>query len=317
MSKMGFITDKVNNAAAVPLHMQELLLGVIEIQNKRGSISIGFDDIRMLQVLADQTALSINTIVMYKQLAATDRIQREMEFARDLQRRCLPKEIPSPRHAHFSVYFQPAKEIGGDYFDFITKRSGEFNIIIGDVSGKGLPAGMIMIMAYTALHIIARNEKDVGEVVKTLSQEMYDKVGVGQFMTLNYLEWRDEERTLRYAGAGHEYIIWYHKANGEVDRIKTGGLALGLVADQTPHVKKWELKTSPGDVVVLYTDGIIDARNSKSEMFSFERLLSAVERYAALGESEKIQKSIINDVKSFMGDAEQYDDMTLVVLTVS
>ena len=175
---------------------------------------------------------------------------------------------------------------------------------------------MIMVIARTVLHIVGREAQQPLEVTTRFSNEMYHRMERGQFMTLNFLLWHDSTRSLQYASAGHEHVLWYHAHSQTCERIRAGGIAVGLVVDSGSYLSQAELKTSPGDVLLLYTDGVTEARNVSREMFTLQRLETSFTRQAASGDPETIQQGILDDLQDFIGTAEQYDDITLLVLCV-
>lgn len=317
MIELGLNPHNVRNVLAVPLQVKDRLLGVLVVQNRKEKTSFSDDDFHLLQALAEQASISINNVRMYEELARADRLRQEMNIATDIQRQLLPKKVPTAGNLRIHPFIRPAKEVGGDYYDFIESQEGHHSFVIGDVSGKGLPAGMIMVIARTTLQIVARGKSDVKHVVTRFSEEMYPRMRRGQFMTLNFLRWEDESRTLHYAGAGHEHILWYRKERGYTEKIKAGGIAVGLVEEPGQLIKRSRLQTQAGDVIVLYTDGITEARNTRDDMFTLPRLQDSVDKYAHLADPEKISSGILQEVMEFIGDAEQYDDITLLVATVS
>jgi serine phosphatase RsbU (regulator of sigma subunit) len=316
MRELGLNPHNVRNVLAVPLNVKERILGVLVVQNRKHKSSFSADDIRLMRALTEQAAISINNVRMYEELAKSDRIRQEMNIATDIQRTLLPKTVPLSAHLKVHPFIRPAKEVGGDYYDFIESAEGHFAIVIGDVSGKGLPAGMIMVIARTTLQIVARGCLDAKEALTRFSREMYPRMRRGQFMTLNFLLWDDDLRTLRYAAAGHEHILWYRTDRGHSERIRAGGVAVGLLEDPSKFLSESTLQAHQGDVFVLYTDGITEARDKSEEMFTLRRLQESLDRHAALADAEKISASIIAEVTAFAGEAEQYDDMTLIVAVV-
>jgi serine phosphatase RsbU (regulator of sigma subunit) len=318
MKRLGLNTRNIRNVLAVPLKVKDLVLGVLVVQNRKEEGVFNQNDMHLLQALGDQAGLSINNVRMYSELAKTDRLRQEMNIASDMQRQLLPTTIPAVENLKIAAYIRPAKEVGGDYYDFVENTDKSLGIVIGDVSGKGLPAGLIMVMAKTVLQIIARNESDAKTVVSQFAIEMYPKMHRGQFMTLNYLIWQPATRTLHCAGAGHEHILWYHRAaSNTVEKIKAGGMAVGLIDDPTPHIKEHALAAEPGDVFLLYTDGITEARNKKDdELFTLKRLITAFEACAPLSSPDLICEKIIGTINEFSEGIDQYDDITLVVLSV-
>jgi hypothetical protein len=211
MRELGLNPHNVRNVLAMPLSLKGALLGVLVVQNRKNTASFSDEDTRLLEALTEQAAISINNARMYEELARTHRIRQEMNIAADIQKQLLPKEIPLAKNLRVHPFIRPAKEVGGDYYDFIASGQGHHGIVIGDVSGKGLPAGMIMIIARTTLQIVARGAMGTQDVLTRFSREMYPRMRRGQFMTLNFLLWDDEMRRLRYSAAGHEHILWYRR----------------------------------------------------------------------------------------------------------
>jgi serine phosphatase RsbU (regulator of sigma subunit) len=317
MKRLGLNPRNIRNVLAVPLKVKEQILGVLVVQNRKAEGVFNLNDTHLLQALADQAGLSINNVHMYAELAKTDRLRQEMNIASDMQRQLLPTAIPSAENLSIAAYIRPAKEVGGDYYDFVENTDKSLGIVIGDVSGKGLPAGLIMVMAKTVLQIVARDESNAKTIVSQFAREMYPKMHRGQFMTLNYLLWQPKTRTLHCAGAGHEHILWYHKDNDRaLDKIRAGGMAVGLIEDPTALIKEHALTAAPGDVFLLYTDGITEARNKKDELFTLKRLMSAFEQCAPLSNPDLICERIIGTINEFSEGIDQYDDITLVVLSV-
>jgi serine phosphatase RsbU (regulator of sigma subunit) len=316
MKRLGLNTRNIRNVLAVPLKVKEQILGVLIVQNRKEEGEFDQNDMHLLQSLADQAALSINNVHMYSELAKTGRLRQEMNIASDMQRQLLPTSIPSCQGLKIAAYIKPAKEVGGDYYDFVVNKNGSMGIVIGDVSGKGLPAGLIMVMAKTILQIVARDREDAKAIVSDFAREMFPKMQRGQFMTLNYLLWKPETKSLHCAGAGHEHILWFHSQTSEQEKIKAGGMAVGLIDDPSPLIKEHELKAVPGDVFLLYTDGITEARNKKDEFFTLKRLMETFQGFAQLGNPDLICEKIVNTVNDFSEGIDQYDDITLVVLSV-
>lgn len=317
MRNVGINPHNIRNILAVPLKIKENTLGVLVVQNRKNKTSFSSDDTRLLEALTEQAAISINNVRMYEELARTHRIRQEMSIATDIQKQLLPKTVPTSQHLSVHPFIRPAKEVGGDYYDFIECDERHHAIVIGDVSGKGLPAGMIMVIARTTLQIVARGENNTSEVLTHFSREMYPRMRRGQFMTLNYLIWDDDTRELRYSAAGHEHILWYRNERGKSERIKAGGVAVGLLEDPSEYVSESCLATQPGDLVVLYTDGMTEARNAVEEMYTLNRLQDSLDRHASLHDATKVSEAIMADIMEFAGDADQYDDMTLLVATVT
>ncbi len=316
MAVMGLDTHRVRNVLAVPMRIKGELYGVIVAQNSKDKSTFDGNDIHLLQALADQAGISVNNTNMYIELTSTVRFREEANIATRIQKQLLPKNMPPLANLNLSVFFEPAKEVGGDYYDFIRHQDGSTGIVIGDVSGKGVPAGMVMAVAKAIVQMVAKDTSQPEEIIKRFGEEMYGNMRSGQFMTLNYVRWDEDARKLSFAGAGHEHLLWFHNKSGRSDRIRAGGLAIGLARDMTEYVQEKELELEKGDVVVLYTDGVTEARDPNKEMYTLRRLQSTLENYAYLLNPDKIRENIVGDLLDFMGETEKYDDITLLVMSV-
>lgn len=314
MLSLGLNVRAVRNIAAAPLVVEGNLRGVVVAQNIRSRGTLDAADVHVLESIVTQAGLSLATLSLHEEVRQGERIREEMAIAANIQQHQLPWSVPELPHLRMATHMQAAKEIGGDYYDFIEYADGRLGVVIGDVSGKGLPAGMIMVIARTILHIVAREDRLPRDVVLDLSREMFPRVQRGQFMTLNFLVWDDDARSLTYAGAGHEHVLWYHAGEKSCERIRAGGMAVGLVEDSSAFITDQVLELQPADMVLLYTDGVTEARNESEDMFGLDTLQSSFERHARLGDPSEVRDAVLADVAAFSGPAEQYDDLTLLVL---
>jgi len=316
MARLGINTRAIKKIMAVPFLIKDQVLGVLVVQNKQDDAPFNANDLHLIQALADQAAVSINSFRIYAQLAETEKMRQEMQIAARIQAQLLPATVPAVKNLGISAFMRPAKEVGGDYYDFIPYDGDHLGIVIGDVSGKGLPAGMIMIIANAIIKIVAGKTFDTKRIMTDFSREMFCKVRPGSFMTVNYLVWDGAERILRYTGAGHEHIIWYHGATKTIDCIKAGGVAVGLIEQVDGYIAQKEIRTQPGDMIVLYTDGVTEALHYTGERYTLKRLVESVKNNASRVEHQQVHKGLLDDLFAFMGDYEQYDDITLIVMQV-
>ncbi len=315
LKKLGPIVLNIRTLLAVPLKIKNDLLGVLIVMNKMDESGFDENDQSILQALADQAALSINNARLYVELTEQERMKRELEIATQIQSSLLPKEIPHINGITISGNMIPAKEIGGDYYDYIKMDDDHMGIIIGDVAGKGVPAGMIMLIVRTIIHVIAKEVTSTKLAMEVISQKIYHQMDSKKFMTLLYLFWDNRDRTLKYTSAGHEHILLYRKAENRIERIKSGGLAIGMHEQIGQFLSEKQLKMNAGDTVLLYTDGVTEARNENSEMYGLDRLQKTLEKYSSES-AEMLRCRAEDEVKSFMSSADQYDDITLVAFKI-
>jgi serine phosphatase RsbU (regulator of sigma subunit) len=317
MADLHIDARHIRALCALPLTAQNRLLGVVVVQNLKTAAAFSQQDLFFLQSLVDQAANFMSSLSAYEELSKVDRLRREMSIAADIQANMLPQSMPTVDKMEIAGFIKPARDVGGDYYNFFHRSNDVLDIVIGDVSGKGLPASLIVVIAHTALGIIGRHDDEPDSIVVRFGHEMYTKVGRGQFMTLNYLRWNGAQRRLSFASAGHEHVLWYHAASNSVEKIKAGGIAAGLIEDYSKIVKQQRLAARAGDVFLLYTDGITEAHNDSKEMYTLARLVNALCELAPLAKPDAIRDALVRRIADFSGDAEQFDDMTMIVLVVT
>jgi len=313
---LGESAYHIRNLCAGVLKIKNELLGVFVIINKRFPAETFYqEDLGLIQSLGNQAALGIHMARVYESLTEGERMKRELEIAEQIQSSLLPKEIPKLAGFHCAADMIPAQEVGGDYYDVIQLGENRMGLVIGDVAGKGVPAGMVMLMVRTIIHAIITDLASPLEVISMLSKRIYPQMDSKQFMTLLYLVWDKENKTLRYASAGHEHILHYKSSTNKIERIRSGGLAIGMHPEIEQFVVQKEIHLDKNDVVVLYTDGITEARNNYEKMYGLDRLQAIFQNNARL-EINNLRGKILQDVNDFRDGAKQYDDITLLAFKI-
>ena len=242
------------------------------------------------------------------------RIQKELDSAQDIQRMLIPKTAPKIVGLSITAKTRPASEIGGDTFDFFLKDNRNI-LYVGDSTGHGIPAGIVMIMVDVLLETFIEMEETLRGMVVKLNHYIKPHLKPSMFMTMVLLEWVPSENKLKWAGAGHEYVIHVKTRKGEVEAIQSGGLAVGMLPDIEKFVKENEIILEEEDFVVLYSDGIVEAKNVTGEIYSLERLQAFLKAQAGTEVStDTLFEKIAIDVGRFMEGHEQLDDMTLIVM---
>ncbi len=242
-----------------------------------------------------------------------DRMVGELTIAAQLQRDILPIQSPVVPGLLVVAKNKPATEIGGDSFNFINAGNKTY-IYVGDVTGHGVAAGLIMTMVSSLMNIFSGIFQSPYEIVVNVNKYIKTQVKKAMFMTMVLLCWDNGKKEMVYVGAGHEHILVYHKDSGVCETILSGGVALGMVLDNSKLVSEKRLELADGDVVVLYSDGITEAASDSGEFYGLERLKAAVIEFASQYSAEGLNYHIARDVAAFMGKAIQNDDMTLIVV---
>ncbi|OPX24766.1 MAG: hypothetical protein B1H05_04640 [Candidatus Cloacimonas sp. 4484_140] len=252
-----------------------------------------------------------------KNLAEQERIQKEMQLAQDIQQTLLPAEVPKLEGYEISSFYEAAKEVGGDYYDFIEVDKDTLGIVIADVSGKGVPGSLIMTMIRTALRTEARSIKSASEVLARVNEFVVKDMKKGMFVTLFYIIIDSKRRRINYASAGHNPMILYRKSNNKTFYLNPRGFPVGISLPDSELFKKSiesdTIQLAEDDILILYTDGITEAMNNRREMFGEERLLQVIREYGHLSTEDFVEK-LKDEIHSFTEGFEQNDDITLVAI---
>jgi sigma-B regulation protein RsbU (phosphoserine phosphatase) len=242
------------------------------------------------------------------------RLEKEIEIARKIQLSLLPQQTPDIAGIDIATFNQPAKYVGGDYHDLIALPSGEIGVAIGDVSGKGMPAALLMANVQASIRRCSEDRyspKEIIQRVNTALCPVCQLIEEHRFMTLFYANLNHQSGELIFSNAGHNYPLIF-KQDGSIHNLSySGGIPCGIFDDF--HYDEAKTKLEPHDVFVLYTDGIIESMNAEELIFSEERLVDLVSRNLGLSSNE-IVDCICKELNEFMGESLQYDDMTLMVL---
>lgn len=247
-------------------------------------------------------------------IAEGKRMSKELHVGSEIQRRIIPKEIPVIPGLKMFGNMRPASEVGGDSFDIVVTPSGNVYVYVGDVTGHGVPAALIMMMVNTLIRTLSESFTNGYDIVVNTNRILKQRIEPRRFMTCVLLRWNSVEQKLYYTGAGHEHILVYRASSGICEVKQTGGIALGMVPDISKIIKEEAIPFEKGDFVVLYSDGIIEAKNIEGQMFGLDRLKEAVEQYASTGTPEELFANITKDFGIFVGEQFQEDDITLIAV---
>jgi phosphoserine phosphatase RsbU/P len=271
-------------------------------------------DVELLSAFGDQAALAINNARLLSAARRRSRIEQELRIASQIQAKLLPATFPEVPGLRVYGSTHPAKEVGGDYFDFVVRSDGHLWFCIGDVTGKGVPAGMVMTSARSVLRSLVERVEDTRELVVALNRFLCSDLEDEEiFLSFVLMRYDPQSGRIFYTGAGHENILIWRAAEGRVETQKTGGMVLGLTSRLEDQYKERELELSVGDALLLYTDGVSEAMDGKREQFGIERLVASAERHLAQP-PEVAAHSVLGDVLRFQKGAQR-DDVTLVLVS--
>lgn len=248
-------------------------------------------------------------------LVEQQKLQKELQVAQEIQQMLLPSDFPEVEGYDIASYYEAAKEVGGDLFDFVEVDNDTIGICVADVSGKGVPGSMIMTMIRTALRLESRGNKNPAEVLSKVNEFVADDMKRGMFVTMFYVVLDSRNREIHFASAGHNPMILYRNSAKQTYYLNPPGFPVGI---QLPDmslfsrtIKTESIRLREDDILVLYTDGVTEAMNRKRELYREERFLDSIRRNAHLSVGEFI-KAINSELKQFTGGAPQNDDITVV-----
>jgi len=248
-----------------------------------------------------------------KALIYKERVGKELELARQIQQRIIPRNIPLIAGIDIAAGIKPAEEIGGDCYDFLPISENELIFYLGDVTGHGVPSGIVVSIANALFYSYADRAK-LDEILIEVNEVLKAKTMPNMFITLVLMKWLALENKFSYASAGHEQIIHYRARENKAVLLPAGGLALGMVADISQLISIRDVPLESGDVLVIYSDGIPEAWKSETEMYGMKRLVAIVEEYSKFDKALSIKNAIISDVYLYRQGYKQMDDITCVVV---
>lgn len=244
------------------------------------------------------------------------RMSSELDIAATIQHDVLPKETPEIPGLNIVAKTRAAAEVGGDLFDFIPSADGsQVYIYIGDVTGHGVPSGLIMMMMEILVtSLIFKGVMNSQELVIQTNGLLYPRISSRLFMTSVVMRWDKVNQKMYYTGAGHEHILVYRHKTEEVEAIVSGGIALGMIPDVSKIAVEKEIALEIGDCIVLYSDGITEAKNQFGEMYTMPRLKESFQKNGYKPYAEGIFDSLTKDFSNFVGEYVQIDDTTMIVI---
>jgi serine phosphatase RsbU (regulator of sigma subunit)/anti-sigma regulatory factor (Ser/Thr protein kinase) len=297
---------------SIPLVSQGELVGLLNLGPRLSEQDYSTDDRVLLNSLAIQAAPAIRVAQMVRehQVAARERerIEQELRVARLIQQTLLPKDLPALPGWKLARYYQPAREVGGDFYDFISFDDGRLGLVIGDVTDKGVPAALVMATTRSVLRTVAQRLLSPSIVLERVNNILCSEIPPKMFVTCLYAVLDPASGQLLYANAGHDLPYWRHSSG--VSELRATGMPLGLMPEMSYEEKQVVL--APGDFVLFHSDGLVEAHNPHYDMFGFPRLMRLVEE---CGRDTALIDFLLDELSTFTGpEWEQEDDVTLVAL---
>jgi serine phosphatase RsbU (regulator of sigma subunit) len=248
---------------------------------------------------------------LVQEIRERELVEQELELARSIQQASLSKEVPTLEGWQIAPFYQPAREVGGDFYDFFDLEDGQVGVVVGDATGKGVPAALVVSATSSMLRAVARvlGSSSPGEVLAQVNETLSARIPQNMFVTCFYAILDPKSATLGYANAGHD-LPYLRRSDGDVEELRARGMPLGLMPGM--GYEEGEISLAEGNCVLFYSDGLVEAHNPRGEMFGFPRLRELVAEH---GEERSLGNFLLEELYTFVGEGwEQEDDITLLTL---
>ncbi len=290
-------------------------MGVLALANSSMSAPFSQSDFVVFKSIAEQSAFALYNAIIYSEANEKKRLDHDLEIARDIQRVLLPAEPPSVNGFEISGINVPARQVSGDYFDYIKVDEERLGVAIADVSGKGVPASLIMAICRSVLRSQAAQNPSPADVLQKVNRQLYPDIKEDMFISMAYVILNHARNAVTISRAGHDAPLLYKRASQTITPLKTPGMVVGIdsgsVFDRLTTDVAVPLERD--DCLLLYTDGVTEALDSGGDEFGVERTMESV-RASAKGGAQAIVTRLIDDLRTFVGSQPQNDDITLIAI---
>ncbi len=302
--------NMMNARVFIPMRHQNKFLGYILLGDKINKQEYVNIDLEFLSTIVSQAVISMENARLFRETLEKQRIEQELQVAKTIQKKLLPREIITIKGYDIWGLNKSSKEVGGDYFDIIPISEYKCALAIGDVSGKSVPAALIMANLQAGLHTILSENLRLDQVVSRLNQLIYQNTDLDKYITFFVGILDNQNNEFSYVNAGHNPPILLHN-DGSVSLLEEGGIILGMLPDYTYNTGHIKLQAS--EILVCYTDGVNEALNSREEEFGEERLKTLIKSNHNTG-SRELAENIVDSISRFAEGTPQYDDITLLIV---
>jgi sigma-B regulation protein RsbU (phosphoserine phosphatase) len=306
---------QLGTALVGPLVYRRKCLGVLAVTAQPGAMPFTTADLKVFHTICEQSAFALYNEVVYLEANEKKRLDHDLEIAREIQSILLPSDPPPVPGYEISGLNVPARQVSGDYFDYLVIDDNRTGIAIADVSGKGVPASLIMAMCRSVIRSQAPIQTSAAEVLQRVNRQLYPDIKEDMFISMVYLILDAHSNDVLMARAGHDPPYVYRAATQTIESLNPKGMALGIDSGEVFDrvCGDFEFTLEPGDYVLLYTDGATEALNADGDEFGPERLVHSL-RTSANGSAANVIRQITDDIKSFVGSYPQHDDITLIAI---
>jgi serine phosphatase RsbU (regulator of sigma subunit)/predicted ester cyclase len=292
-------------------HDRGELRGLLPTGRERETTGIVIHRISGGKIVEEWSTNSVGSFVedLVQEMREREHIEQELQVARSIQQASLPKEVPQLEGWRITPIYQPAREVGGDFYDFHLLSEGRLGVVVGDATGKGVPAALVMATTCGMLRLAAQSYASPGEMLQRVNEALFPSIPANMFVTCLYGVLDPKSGRFTYANAGHDLPYLWH-GGGECEELRARGMPLGLMPGMSYEQRETILRT--GEATFFYSDGLVEAHDPEGEMFGFPRLQTLIAEH---GEDKSLETTLLEELYSFVGEGwEQEDDITLLTL---
>ena len=302
-------------AMVCPLLHGETALGVLAIARAHDAEPFLPSDFQVFKAIAEQSAFALHNAIVFSEAAEKKHLDQDLQVAHEIQRILLPTNAPDIAGFQISGINIPAKQVSGDYYDYVDVDDDQCGVAIADVSGKGIPAALIMAMCRSVLRSQARRESSAAAVLQLVNAQLYPDIKEDMFISMAYAILTAGSPTITLCRAGHDAPLLYRARDRSVSKINPPGMALGIDSGGVFNrvTADFSLTFEPDDCLILYTDGVTEALDSAGDEFGMSNVIRSIQASASEGAAGIIAR-LTDDVRKFVGTYPQHDDITLIVI---
>lgn len=309
--------DSFSSELMIPMKYEDEIKGIVSLGPKKSGKMFTLEDIDLLKTMINQSVIAMENAKLIEENIEKSRMEEELKIAHDLQMSMLPEKAPDIEGLKVAALSLPAREVGGDFYDFILipgNGSGDkLAVIVGDVSGKAVSGALVMAASRSTYRVLAEAHKSVEQIMRTGNHRLTKDISKGMFVALVYAVLDPKERSIILSNAGQTQPILLGDGESKPTYIDTEGdrFPLGIIEDC--QYEETRVSLNKGDTVIFYTDGIVEAMNDKEEMYGFDRFMDTIEEGRGL-EPDVLLEKLMKEVSGFVGGVDQHDDLTIVVV---
>ncbi len=306
---------QIGSVLVGPLVYRRKCLGILAVTAAPGATPFTEADVKVFHTICEQSAFALYNEVVYLEANEKKRLDHDLEIARDIQSILLPSDPPPVPGFEISGLNIPARQVSGDYFDYLVVDESRTGVAIADVSGKGVPASLIMAMCRSVIRSQAPGKSSPAEVLRRVNRQLYPDIKEDMFISMVYLILDAHSNVCTMARAGHDPPCVYRAEDGRIETLNPKGMALGIDSGEVFDrvCGDFEFSLQRGDFLLLYTDGATEALDAEGDEFGAERLVNSL-KSAATSSAAQVIRQLTDDIKTFVGNHPQHDDITLIAI---